>query len=184
MTQFIDKQTALRILCVARQAERSIDFGLHSERQWELLREYYDAARLQPVLEAIAQLQARTQLPDQPISKYRAFRLTAWRILTIPIRWFMNRFRKQWRFSRVETQFLLSVLCLFGKTLKCVAKPDGWALVELRMDLHTCELIISDRLIGIPQVEKAMHVEHFCQNDYLRFVSIEDVCETPPLVAA
>src|SRR5688572_22267990 len=113
MTEVIDKRTALKALCVARQAERSVDFGLHSERQWALLREYYDAVRLQPVLETVAQLEARTEMPSRPISRYEAFQYTVGRVVAIPICWFANHFRRRWRFRKLELQFLLLVLRTF-----------------------------------------------------------------------
>ncbi len=180
----IDKKRALTTLCVARQAERSVDFALGSQSQWALLREYYDDERLQPVLDTLAHLEAATELSSRVISRDTVFPITVWGVLTYPLRWLVNHFRNRWRFRADEVQFMLLTLRTFLAALRSVAMPEAPTLVGMRMDLSCCEWIIGQRLAGVAEIDKAMRVEHFCQSDYLTFVTIQDVCGTSPMVAA
>ena len=50
-------------------------------------------------------------------------------------------------------------------------------LFTMRMDLFTCGLIVRRRLQGVPEIEKASRIEHFCQSLYIDHVKIEDLLE-------
>ena len=171
----ISKQEALRFYCLARQAERSIDFALSSERQWDLLRQYYDSARLGMLESAVGSLRALTPAAAGPIPKEQAFRVGAGWVLTYPARIVLNRFRACWRFQETELQFIQQTFQTVIDLLKRRQKPDAPTLVETRMDLHACEVMMARKLVGRPEVRQAERIEHFCQAPHIKPFKLEEI---------
>ena len=184
MVVALDKCLALKAACVARQAERSVAFGLLSDAQWSLMRDYYDEQRLRPVLDTIDILDGLTSISNEHISRESVFRYGLLVALQYPVTRLLNCFRKQWRFSNREIQFMTVVLHSFVADLQLADKPEPRRLVELRMNLLTCHEIIGRRLAGVPEFEKALNVQHFCQADHLRSYTIEEICGGAALVSA
>jgi hypothetical protein len=171
----IRKQEALRFFCLARQAERSIDFALSSERQWDLLRQYYDGGRLGKVESAVESLRALAPAPAASLSREQAFEVSVFRVLTYPVRIILNRFRASWPFQESELQFILQTLQAVIDLLKRRQKPEARNLVQTRMDLHACEVIIERKLAGVPEVRKAGRIEHFCQAPHITPFKLEEI---------
>ena len=108
---------------------------------------------------------------------FRSLKGTLVWLLRRPFIRLANRFRQKWRFTRNEIIFIRQTLnCLLGM-LPLQPAPPALILFNLKMDCFTCEYIIDTRLVGIPEIEKALGVEHFCQSDYVAHVKIEDLFE-------
>jgi hypothetical protein len=169
------KLDVLKFFCLARQAERSIDFALSSQRQWDLLRQYYDSARLGILESAVDSL--RTLLPQAaaPASRDAAYRLRVFWVLTYPVRIILNRFRTTWSFRETELQFILQTFQAVIDILKRREKPESPRLVQARMDLHACEVIIERKLIGLPEIRQAERIEHFCQASHIKPFNLEEI---------
>ena len=176
MTIGIKKIEALKFFCLARQAERSIDFALSCQRQWDLLRQYYEAGRLNRLESAVKSLQALIPGAARPYATAdTAFRISAWWILTYPARLIFNRFRVSWRFQEAEAQFIVRTFESAVALLRQRQKPDAQLLVLMRMDLHACEVIIERKLAGVPETHQAQRIEHFCQAPHIKPFLLEEL---------
>lgn len=184
MAIVLDKFAALKAACVARQAERSVAFGLRSSAEWARMVEYYHEERRQLVLDTMERLEALTSHPNRHVSRESVFRFGLLGAVERLVMCVLNCFRRQWAFSEPEIQFIAGVLHTFVGDMQKADKPEPRHLVELRMDLLTCHEIIGRRMAGIPEFEKALKVEHFCQSDYLQFLTIEEICGPSALVSA
>jgi hypothetical protein len=171
----IKKEQALRFFCLARQAERSIDFALSSERQWDMLRQYYHGERLGMLECAVESLRGLTPPAAPPISRDQAFRLRLGWVLTYPARRLLNRLRASWRFEEKELQFILQTFRSVIDTLRRSQKPEARTLVQIRMDLYACQVIIERKLVGLPQARQAQRIEHFCQAAHIRPFKLEEI---------
>jgi hypothetical protein len=107
----------------------------------------------------------RDQIPDIALS----------RVLSYPMRWLLNQFRSEFTFSADEMSCVSLVFRAFIKMTGHVTQPDPKDLVQLRMDLHVAEGIIEKKLTGLSSLEEARDIEHFCQNDYRVYFSLEEV---------
>ncbi|GEM_PF-6265947 len=184
MVVVLDKCLALKAACVARQAERSVAFGLLSDAEWTLMRDYYNEERLRLLLDTIENLEGLILIPNQHISRESVFPVGFRAVVSYPVTRFLNCFRSHWRFSCREIQFMTHVLHAFVADVQKVDKPEPRHLVELRMSLLTCHEIIGWRLAGAPEFDKAMNVEHFDRADHLPSFTIEEICGTSSLVSA
>jgi len=171
----IRKWEALSFFCLARQAERSIDFALSSERQWDLLRKYYDSARLEMLESAVESLLTVTPAAAAPASRDQAFRVSLYWVLAYPARIILNRFRSSWRFQETDLQFILQTFQSVIDFLRRRQKPEARSLVQTRMDLHACEVIIERKLVGLPEVRQAQRIEHFCQAPHIKPFKLEEI---------
>ena len=184
MAVLLDKGTALKAACVARQAERSVAFGLLSDAEWSLMCDYYHVDRLRTVVETIEYLEGLIAIHNQHVSRDSVFRNGLLVAISYPVTRLLNCFRTRWRLSSREIQFMTNVLHTFVTDAQKVDKPEPQHLVELRMNLLTCHEIIGWRLAGVPEFNKAMNVEHFDRADHLPSFTIEEVCGTSALVSA
>lgn len=185
MAVVLDKYLALKAACVARQAERSVAFGLHSDHEWALMREYYyNEDRMRPVLETLESLDSLISIRNPNVSRESVFRHVLLVGMSYPMTRLLNCFRRRWRFPYDEIQFLSDTLHCFLSDLEKGNKPAPQHLVELRRSLLMCHELIGHRLAGVPEFDRAMKVEHFYQPYHIRHVTIEDVCGPPALVSA
>lgn len=180
----VAKDLALRTYAVARQAERSIDFALGSQSQWDLLREYYRDGRLGFVRDILSAFRAlKADCPSSMAREQFATIDVCW-ALSFPLRRFLNRFRSRWRFTRAETGFICGGFAILAEVLTRADQPDAKHLVELRMNLSTCQRIIHKHLVGVPELAQADAVEHFCQADHVVSVSMHAIWGKAPVLAA
>jgi hypothetical protein len=184
----IPKNLAVKAYAVARQAERSIDFALASQRQWDLLRDYYHDERLhlvQEVFQCLRELGASPSCDGAPaIARDKLAGVGVLWALCFPVRLWLNRLRVNWRFSPSELAFLSGTLSTLAQALPAVEKPDAKDLVELRMNLSACQRIIRKHLAGLPELDKADNVEHFCQAVHVPAVSMREIWGEAPVIAA
>jgi hypothetical protein len=173
----LNKQLILRLYSLAQQGRRSIDFGLSSARQWTLLREYYNDDRLRPIHHLLIELETLVRVPSQPCSRDQLADFRPSWVLSYPVRVLLNRWRKSWLFPTNEVVFFVTVLSRFLRTLSCKDQPANPMLVDLRMDLTDCQWLIDRRLTGVAALNEALRIEHFCQSDYLQFLTFSEVME-------
>lgn len=171
----IDKSFALKLYSYARQAERSVDFAIASSTQWARLLQYYASER-QEGLHAIAQ-RLRCEIKNNgPVPARRHFEsVDLVRIVLLPLTHLVNQTRRAWHFAHDEAHFISATFDSFIKTLSSMANPPEQCLIELRMDLFMCELIIERHLYGVPELRKAEKIEHFCQPDHIQHFTMEEL---------
>jgi hypothetical protein len=176
MPMRIDHRSVLRIYCLARQAERSIDFALASQEQWELFRQYYDETRLRMLHDLVQELETSIPNGSTPILRDQIPGITFSWVLSYPMRWLLNQIRIKWTLSDDEMTYISLVFRAFIKVTGYATQPDPEDLVRLRMDLSVAEEIIEKKLTGLSSLRKAKDIEHLCRNDHLASFSLEEVC--------
>lgn len=183
MAVVLDKPLALKTACIARQAERSVAFGLLSDSEWSLMRDYYNEDRQRMVFDTIDNLEGLISKSNQHISRDSVFPCNLRTVLKYPLTRLLNCFRSRWRFNSREIQFMTNTLRTFAADLQIADKPDPQHLVELRMSLLTSHEIIGWRMAGVPEFDKAMCVEHFNQAYHLPSFTVEEICGASVLVS-
>jgi hypothetical protein len=171
----MDLSSVLRIYCLARQAERSVDFALASQGQWDLFRQYYDQARLSRLHGLVRELETSSPNGSTSIKRDQILDTALSWALSYPVRWLLNQFRMRWTFSDGEMTYVTHVFRAFIEVTGSITQPDPKDLVQLRMDLFAAEMIIEKKLTGLSSLEKARNIEHFCQNDHRVYFSVEEV---------
>jgi len=71
--------------------------------------------------------------------------------------------------------FIHVTLAAFNKILDAAQPHAHTSLIELRLDLNTCEWIIENRMLGIPELGLAQNVEHYGQSDFVQHVTLEEM---------
>src|SRR5436190_18528163 len=149
----LTRSQALNFYCLARQAERSIDFALHPTCPWDLLRDYYLPERLARLESALEMLRGLTSDAAAPISRDRLRFINVWWVLSYWPRVLINRIRSSWHFEEIEVQFFVQTLQSVANYIRSPEKQSAEQLVETRMDLHHCETIVGWTLAGLPILE-------------------------------
>jgi hypothetical protein len=178
MAAEIHKKLAIQISAYAREAERSVDFACMGPDQWIGLQGYYGPAKLAALRDIVDQL--KPFMPSYPpLMDRRQFGKGsfAW-LLRRPFIRMANLNKMKWRFSRDEIVFIHQTFQCLLEMLLLQPTPPAVVLVNMRTDLYMCECLIHRRLCGIPDIEKATRVEHFCQPSHLVHIRIEDLLES------
>lgn len=176
MKIMVQKKLALQLYCLARQGERSIDFGLQSLPMWSEMREFFDGRRrsrlelaertvLRLLPEGNLPLSTRDEIPDRTA---HLFPIYVGRLA-------LNRFRSRWRFPVREVAFLARTFKSLVSVLQSPEKPDTNALVNLRLDLAACQWIIAGRLMGVSTLRRTQRIEHFGQSAHVASLKWEDI---------
>jgi hypothetical protein len=170
------KKSAVGLYCWCRQAERSIDFALTGgSAQWTRFREYYDARKRDGMLSALEELRAFGVHLLEPPAHDKVAYLSFWSFFPYLFRRMLNPFKTAWSFSKDELAFIYAVLDTVLRTLASSARPDQEFLIQLRLRLYDCQWIIGNRLCGLPELNKATYVEHFCQAPHVPVVTLEEM---------
>jgi hypothetical protein len=170
----LEKQLILRLYSLARQGERSVDFALSLQRQWNLLREYYSTDRRRTVHDLLIDLESVTK-PSQALPRDRYALITLGWVLSYPVRALLCPWRDSWSFRADEVAFFVRALSSLLQSLSFNEQPPTPTLIDLRMDLHFCQLLIESRLTGVAELQDASRIEHFCQSDYLEFLTFGEI---------
>ena len=181
MTVEIPKRLALELFAYAREAERSVDSASHGPEQWALLRDYYGEEKRDALRQMLKQI--KPLIPTYlPLLERRQFDTTSffW-LLCRPFVRLANRKKLSWRFARNEIVFIHQSFNYLLDLLAIEPAPPALTLVNLRMDFWACEYLVETRLRGVPELEKAVHIEHFGQSDYIEHVKIKDLLECEAL---
>jgi hypothetical protein len=171
----IDKRFAVELYCHAREAERSVHFATRGSNQWTLFREYYSSEKMKAVNRVVQELKGLIPL-DPPLVFRQHFDTVGvlW-VLSLPVTHLANATKQTWTFRRDEVIFIYySFKCLI-ELLPLWPAPPAQVLINLRLDLLTCQRIIRRHLHGVALLDKADDVEHFCQSDYFPRLKIEEV---------
>ena len=180
----ISKELAIKLFAYAREAERSVDFAHLGPDQWALLRDYYGLRKQEALREIVRQLSSLIP-PDPPLLERHQFEKGGLiRRLRLPIIRLANLTKLNWKFSRAEIIFIRQCFQYLIDVLPLWPRPPAQVLVNLRMDLFACECMIENHLYGLPELEKASRVEHFCQPDHIEHVTIDDLVTGEKTAAA
>jgi len=158
-------------MCVCQQAQRSTDFALrHPDELWQQLQAYYEGERLACLERAVQILgdELGSVFPEDT----NAFTTRAKRVCLFPA-----GFLASWRwFSSQELGDILRGLRVFRQCLNSPADEiDRIQLVTLRMFLHQCQYTMQRATVWPRFGEMITRVEHFYQNEYLEFESINGI---------
>jgi hypothetical protein len=177
MAAEVYKNLAIQLFAHAREAERSVDFVCMGPDQWALLKDYYGPGKQAALREIVDQLKPFIH-PYSPLLDRKEFLKGSFSwLLRRPFIRMTNRTKKKWTFSGTEIAFIHQTFQCLIDILVLQPAPPALVLVNMRMDLYTCEHIIQRRLYGIPEIEIASRVEHFCQPDHIEHLKIEDLVE-------
>ncbi len=166
MRSRLEKRIAVRLFGCLRQAERSVHYALSNRSLWGEFTRYYDTSR-RAVIESL-------------LDHLRGLNISGFAVLSReyfsrddflnPLTLVLNRLRRRkasWRFSNSELAFIYSALVAFEKVLDYNEPPAQESLIRLRMELLTCEWIIHHRMLGVPEIRRADHIEHFLQSPHM-----------------
>ena len=171
----LKKNLAVTLYCHYRQAERSVHFALSNPAQWLGFIRYYDPMKRKALASALEALRA-VGTTDRGIPTREQFLRTCF---FRPWTFLLNQLRESatasWRFSEDELAFLCATLAAFDSVLDSHVAREHAVLIDLRLDLCTCEAIIENRLIGVAELRTARNIEHFGQSDYVRHVTFEEI---------
>lgn len=167
----LKKRFAILLFCCLRQAERSVHYAVSTPSWWDQFLEYYDAPRRQMLRSIRDRLYAmgarRTRIPQRE-DVDRTF-------LPYEMQIYFNQFtnfllrplKRSWRFTEDEVTFFAVALDAVDKLWDEREPPlANHYLVKLRTDISIARDIMEIRMAGIPQIKKAMWMEHFCCPDY------------------
>lgn len=161
MTAEIDKSLAIQLLYYSRQAVRSLDKLLAVPSKWQEFLSFYLAERRDTLVRLIGSLNpAAHPLRAHNISCSHATLLS---IVLTPIRIVVNRFRRRWYLGDPQLSF---VICSLGRMVSVLSLPEyppQKEIVAMRVDLHACYVFLANLVIGLPEVRRLVHIEHFDQ---------------------
>lgn len=173
----LSARTVLELFCVARQAERSVDKVLGNE--WSEFVDYYSPEKVERIESLITHL--RCLLPTDALVASPADRdaigdgvPTPGMITVFIVQWFAAM-RKTWRFRGQELGFMAATLESVLRALKSPHPPTQEALIALRMNLYTCEVVIECRCYGLPGLAEAARIEHLWHSPIIGPVKIIDL---------
>jgi hypothetical protein len=173
----ISKNLAIRAFAYAREAERSVDYSCRGEGQWGLFQEYYAPTKQAGLREVVNQL--KPLIPSAPpvLERQRFSKFVVPWFLLRPFAVLARQQKTTWRFPLDEIVFLHQTFQCLIEMLPLQPAPPSLTLINLRMDFWTCQYLIRRRLYGVPQIEQATRIEHFCQPEHIQHTKLEDLLE-------
>jgi hypothetical protein len=172
----IPKELIIQLYCYSRQAERSVDAALWTT--WAELRDYYGEEKLAAIRLLIGKLRSLspTSAASPPSSGEEITKaVSSPSLFRVLFGGWIAAWKKVYLFTHREISFMAVTLnCLFH-TLRATDRPTNEALIALRMDLHACEYLIECRCYGLPQLVRAVRIEHFNQARHLVPVKMDDL---------
>jgi hypothetical protein len=186
VTVRLDRESAVKLFCFCREAERSVHRALTAP--WSHFQDYYNQDRLAPIRDLIdrvgGSVRAGGECPDLS-SPEGGYGLGPGRMF---IRYFFGRWlvrwETSWSFPGREICFILGRLRDLLEMLGSPSKPDHSTLIALRMALCECERIIKGRCYGLWEIELALGIDHFNKTEWLPRISLSDVLNTRTRVLA
>ena len=171
----IDKKALLALFCVLRQAERSVHYAHSSAGSWNEFIDYYDDSKMANVAESIRLLKAAGAASIDLEIRRSPSEGVFMGILFGAARRLVNPYKSDWSFTAEEVSFFAATLERLTAVLASRVQPRNDDLVALRMHCHECHAVISRKLIGVPELERALWIEHFRQADHVKAVTFRDM---------
>lgn len=164
----LKKQELVRLYAVIRQAELSLDRGLSGN--WSELLSYYAGARLESIereLHSIRKLRRGSLVEPK--------RLTLARILSLRARGCICRYFSRVHLSNDEIELLFFSLKKGVECLKADAQPPTNQVVDSRMALYECEILLESLLPSAPGLKMAQSVEHFGEAPFVQTFGLDAI---------
>lgn len=174
----LEKEFMIRLYCYTMQGERSIAFSLGAP--WPELREYYRGARLAALKEFVQCFHERLERHKIKVPTVNRNELGAFFSWLYPYQclfsYWTSRWRRHWSISAPVVGFMASALDSLVHHLDSEIRPDQEVLISLRMDLCASRSLIQDFYCnGLDEINRARHIEHFWQADWITPVKLEDL---------
>jgi hypothetical protein len=175
MAARLTKRIALKLFCIFRQAERSVDHALGCSKVWSQFVAYYDGTKRTQIAELIGFLKD-TRLVRERTPSRKEFEIDRlWILLWRAAAGLWNPYRRYWKFDAREITFFFATLEHLLRLLEQAEFPGHEELIDLRMDCYGCHGVIGMKLVGISEIQKAKSIEHFHQSVYVRPVTFKDL---------
>jgi len=168
----LSKKAANSLYCFCRQAALSVHRV--TQNQWGEFLAFYDAEKkawLDQLLD-ISRIPGATpkQMPSALSQRDPIMAIAA-----SVIRIVQNQFRRSWSFSVVELSYIHCTLTDVHKILQERQPPSLEERIKLRMRLDDCRFIISQKLIGVPELRIIDRIEHFNQSEYVQHITLKEL---------
>lgn len=171
----LEKRLATLLYSCIRQAERSLHFALSNKAQWGDFIRYYNVARRKAITSLLGNLRILNANGDSVRGRQRVSHSSFARPGIFLLNLLTRSIRTSWRFSGDDLAFLFAALSAFYDVLDAAQPPAHASLIELRLDLYSCEWIIENRMLGIPELRLAQNVEHYGQSGFVQHVTLEEM---------
>jgi hypothetical protein len=184
----LDKTFVLELYCYSYQGERSIHFALG--REWAELLDYYRDARIDGLKSVAHRLNAliskyglgtfvsRVQEPGS--RKAAPARELVVHLYRHSFGKWLGPWKSHWYFSDRELGFMAAALNDLVSMLESGSRPSQEEIVALRMDLCQSRSTIEDHCYAVPEIKRALDLEHFWSADWLPSVTLTDILGDAP----
>jgi hypothetical protein len=165
---------------LCRQAERSVDKVL--DGRWPEFTAYYRGKRLTAVKRVVEHLRSSASggTCDPSPGRDELMRNSGRPGL---VRFLFGKWlaagKKEWSIPCREVGFTATVLQGLARLIEQEESPDPDTLVELRMDLWAAQWLIDGHCCGLPELARAVRMEHFMQSDHLATITLADLIRHP-----
>ncbi len=177
----LPKELVIRCFALCRQAERSVDRALFAP--WDEFVAYYGPDRVSALEAVVARLTDTllqpgvAQAPPRFEEVYpRELRLVFGFLLSkLPI------FRKStFGFREPEIRFVLARLQALLNVLASKERPAQDELIALRMAMYDCQRLLEWRCPWMPELNKALRIEHLFFPEHLVPVTMAELLQECP----
>jgi hypothetical protein len=170
----MEKPLVLRLYCLLRQAERSLQAALYPG-QWLRLQQYYDSEKRDFIRKVLAEIASLLQHGDGPLPCSHFSRLSIGWLVSYPFRTLWNRHRTRWLFPEPEVRFLAETGRVFLDALSAAGDPSNHDLIQLKINLYVSAWVIERRLVGLPELRRAVKIEHFAPSPHQESIPLVSV---------
>jgi hypothetical protein len=175
MAQVFDKKDVLGLFCSLRQAERSVHYALSCPKQWPEFVAYYDDARTIRIVDQIRLLKEAGATYNKIPRRHSSSQNAMVSILRSALQALTNQFKSHWSFSAEEISLFSATLRRLLELLSSPGQPSLDELMALREDCYECCALIERRLVGLPEIKRALSIEHFYQSEHVSHVTFDEM---------
>jgi hypothetical protein len=171
----LSKRAVLELYCYCRQAERSVDFGIASSAQWHGLIKYYTPEKRAKIISIVKSIEELVPHDYHTLPPVCPTGLEPCGRLCRVVKRCISLFKNTSNFSLEEIMFIYHSFRAFVTLLDETCRPFTSSIVEVRVSLHICELIIENRACGTPKLCQAANIEHYCQAAHIKAITLEQL---------
>jgi hypothetical protein len=182
----LGKELVLRLFCASCQAYRSVHRALQ-DGYWSAFQTYYTSEKREAVRRLVERLIDLTPSAYRNSAAPRSEELSritpSIGLFRVLFGTWIHKGRQNWRFAVEEIRFLTSTFQRLLNVLERPNAPPGEELIALQIELCNCSGIFEMHCYGLPELERARHIEHFDQTEWVQHWQLSDILGQPALTS-